>query len=208
MKFYKVVGMIMVGILLLGSAYQYRSSKLQEEIADKVLRFHVIANSDSEADQALKLKVRDGIGNYLHKELQAADNLEESIEIINKNMDDITACAERVIASEGYDYSVQSKVAWVDFPVKTYGEYAFPKGNYQALKVVIGNGTGKNWWCVMYPNMCFSNSMYEVVDENSKEELQKVLTQEEYTEVVAEGKVQVKLKYLEKCKEFFSQLEK
>lgn len=207
-KIKNTVLFLLIGAILICGAYQYRSGRMQQDIADKILRFHVIANSDKDSDQQLKLQIRDSIGEYLHGELKDADDLEECISIVNQDMDKINQRAQEVIAKEGYDYPVQSAVSWVDFPVKTYGEYTFPAGSYQALQVVIGNGQGRNWWCVMYPNMCFSNSMYEVIDENSEKELKKVLTQAEYKEIMAEGKVHVKLKYLEKCKDFLSQLEK
>lgn len=197
-KIYKTCMILVVGVLLLGGAYQYRSRSLQQDIAKRILRFHVIANSDTKEDQALKLKIRDSIGSYLHQELKDVDSLEECIAVVNDNLAQIEDCARTVMEQEGYDYPVKAMVARVDFPVKTYGMYTFPKGNYQALEVIIGEGKGKNWWCVMYPNLCFSNSVYEVIDENSKKELRAVLTEEEYEEILAEGKIQVKFKYLER----------
>ena len=98
---------------------------------------------------------------------------------------------------EGYDYAVKASISDTKFPKKTYGSYTFPKGEYRALKVVIGSGSGQNWWCVMYPNLCFSGSVYEVIDEDSKEELRAVLTEEEYAEIMAEGQLRVRFKYLD-----------
>lgn len=101
-----------------------------------------------------------------------------------------------VIAKEGHTETVSAQITDAEFPVKTYGAYTFPKGTYRALKVVIGDGAGANWWCVMYPNLCFANSVYEVIDENSKEELQTILTKEDYEEIMAAGKIRVRFKYL------------
>lgn len=191
-----------VGVIcIILGAYQYRSSQMQQDIAKRILRFHVIANSDSEEDQALKLKIRDRIGSYLQQELKEVDSLEECIKVVEADKMQIEDCAKEVMAEEGYSYPVAAKVAEVEFPVKTYGMYTFPSGTYQALEVIIGSGRGHNWWCVMYPNMCFANSVYEVIDENSKKQLRAVLTEEEYEEVMAEGKIQVKFKYFEQLKE-------
>ena len=186
----------MVFVVLAG-AYQYRRQKLQEGLAESILRFHVIANSNTKEDQALKLKVRDELGAFLKEKLSGAKNLAECEQAVNDNLEEIERCADAVIAKEGYDYSVNATVNTTDFPKKTYGSYTFPAGEYRALKVVIGDGAGENWWCVMYPNLCFAGSVYEVIDENSKEELRSVLGEDEYAEIMAEGNIKVKFKYLD-----------
>ncbi|MBO5371239.1 MAG: stage II sporulation protein R [Lachnospiraceae bacterium] len=187
----------MIALCLLAAALQYRNSQLQQNIAEKILRFHVVANSNTKADQELKLKVRDKIGTYLQDKLQGVDNLAACIDIVENEKAAIENCAKEVITQEGYDYFVKAQIANVDFPVKTYGAYTFPAGNYQALKITIGSGNGENWWCVMYPNMCFANSVYEVIDEHSKEELRAVLTKEEYQELMQSGNIQISFKYID-----------
>ncbi len=172
------------------------SHKLQEGIAGRILRFHVIANSDTKDDQELKKKVRDQIGAYLGTELSGVDGLKECEQEVKKRLPKIEECAREAILAEGYDYPVKAMVKDCGFPEKTYGGYTFPGGTYRALNVVIGEGAGENWWCVMYPNLCFANSVYEVVDEDAKKELKAVLTEEEYAEIVAEGKIKVGFKYL------------
>jgi stage II sporulation protein R len=124
-------------------------------------------------------------------------------EIVTAHLDEIVTIAEKVVAEEGYDYEVTAALKEVDFPVKTYGAYTFPAGKYEALKVTIGSGSGHNWWCVMYPNMCFSGSVYEVVEEDAGEALKEVLTKEEYEEVFSGGKVKVEFKYLTFLNELF-----
>ena len=91
----------------------------------------------------------------------------------------------------------------MDFPEKQYGSYTFPGGSYKALQITLGEGEGHNWWCVMYPNMCFAGSVYEVVEEDAKRELKAVLTPEEYEELMAESQISVKFKYWEKLKEWW-----
>ena len=191
-------------ILSIVTGSQYRKHRLlQEGIADKILRFHVLAASDSEADQALKLKVRDAVGSYMQVRLSGADSRQKSEEIVTECMEEIISVAENVVEREGYDYTVTASLAEVDFPVKKYGSYTFPAGTYEALEVIIGAGEGHNWWCVMYPNMCFSGSVYEVVEEDADAALREVLTKEEYKEVFSSGEVKVDFKYFSFLKELF-----
>lgn len=206
MKFKKSVLYVCLGggILLasvLGIQYG-KQVRMQREIAEKILRFHVRANSDSEEDQHLKLKVRDAVGALLGERMQTASDRSACEKLICASMDEIEETAEQVIEEEGFGYGVRAQLAMVDFPVKTYGDYTFPAGTYEALELVIGEGEGHNWWCVMYPNMCFSDSVYEVVDEEAGEALRKVLTAEEYREVFTEGDYEVRFRYLPFLNEF------
>lgn len=196
----KVVWYILVSVnvvlfLLLGIQYGKRM-RLQESISEKVLRFHVRANSDEVYDQELKLQVRDAIGSKMAELLKDAQSKTECEQIIADNISMIETVAETVMEREGYSYEAKAYLREVDFPVKIYGDYTFPAGNYEALEVVIGEGEGQNWWCVMYPNMCFSGTVYEVVDEDAEQALKEVLSQEEYEQVLAEGNYQVQFKYL------------
>lgn len=192
---YITAGMGVFFIFMTGGAYGKRV-RMQQEIADKILRFHVLANSDSTEDQELKLAVRDAVGKQMGEALAGTVSKEESSRIVCEALDEIVETAEEVVASEGYPYEVHAYLNEVDFPVKTYGEYTFPAGKYDALEVVIGEGGGHNWWCVMYPNMCFSGSVYEVVDEKAEESLREVLSPEEYKTVIQSGDYRVQFKYL------------
>lgn len=197
---YILVGMNLILLLLLGLQYG-RNLRMQEDIAGKVLRFHVLANSDSREDQALKLAVRDAVGAEMAEVLAGAGDREACEKIINANLNRIKATAEQVVEEWGLDYEVEAALEEVDFPVKTYGDYTFPAGKYEALRVVIGEGEGHNWWCVMYPNMCFSGSVYEVVDEEAEEKLREVLDEEEYETVLSSGDYEVRLKCLDFLRE-------
>lgn len=170
---------------------------LQPEIARKILRFHILANSDSEEDQEVKEIVRDAIGQMMGPKLDGAKNLAQTEEIVEANLDAIIETAEKTLEENGYDYGATAKLAVVDFPVKTYGDYTFPAGEYEALQVTLGEGEGHNWWCVLYPNMCFQGSVYEIVEEESDEALREVLTPEEYADVFDSGKLQIRFKFLE-----------
>lgn len=192
---YITAGVGILLILMVGMQYTKRFQR-QQEIAKKIVRFHVIANSDTEADQNLKLAVRDAVGAKMGVLLSDAGNREECEAIINEQMDEIIDTAKQVVRDMGYDYEVQAFLSDVDFPVKTYGSYTFPAGRYEALEVILGAGTGRNWWCIMYPNMCFSGSVYEVVDEEAKESLREVLSPEEYEAVLQSGEYKLQFKYL------------
>lgn len=198
MKKYVGIGLSIL-ILLIGICYvvpYIRERQIQEGIADKVLRFHILANSDNEDDQKLKLAVRDAIGDYLKEDLEKAKDKEDSIRIINEHMDELIEVAEDTVQEYGYDYNVEARILTTHFPQKSYGDITFPEGEYDALEVFIGEGEGHNWWCVLYPNMCFRDSLYEV-DEESKVILQSVLTAQEYQSVIDEGKYVVRWKFLE-----------
>ena len=170
---------------------------LQPSIASKVLRFHVLANSDSEADQTVKEEVRDAVGVYLQPLLEEAESLEETKQIIGKNIRGVIQVAEETLSKNGYDYKVAAQITRTNFPEKSYGAYTFPKGEYEALQIVIGEGEGQNWWCVLYPNMCFRGSVFEVVEEEAGEALREVLSPWEYADVFDSGKVELRFKFLE-----------
>lgn len=170
---------------------------LQPSIASKILRFHVLANSDLEADQEVKERVRDAVGLYLKPLLEEADDLEETKQIVDENMEDIIAVAKQTLQEHGYDYSVSAQITRTDFPEKSYGMYTFPAGEYEALQIVLGEGEGQNWWCVLYPNMCFRGSVFEVVEEEAGEALREVLSPWEYADVFDSGKVELRFKFLE-----------
>lgn len=192
--FYIITGAIIflfVWTVVLGNDF------LQPSIASKILRFHVIANSDSECDQAVKEEVRDAVGVYLQPLLEEAESLEETKQIVGKNIRSIIEISRETLRENGYDYEVSARITTTEFPEKSYGSYTFPKGEYEALQIVIGEGSGQNWWCVLYPNMCFRGSVFEVVEEEAGEALREVLSPWEYADVFNSGKVELRFKFLE-----------
>ncbi len=180
-----VVIAMLIGAVLTGSVLRVRqvNAKVQEtqqELAGEVFRFHVLANSDSEKDQALKMKVKEEVLSYMKRELPAAENAAETKAWVEANLDEIEKLTGRVIRNEGFGYSAHAEVTKCDFPDKSYGDVTFPAGRYEALRIEIGAGDGHNWWCVLYPNLCFLDAVHAVVPEEGKEELKNVLTDEEY----------------------------
>lgn len=124
------------------------------QVRDEVLRLHILANSDSEADQALKLEVRDAILAELGEEFGSADNLEEARKIAEQNLSRVEEIAAGVIADAGRSDSVQVQTVRMYFDTRVYENATLPAGEYEALRVLIGEGAGKNWWCVMFPPLC------------------------------------------------------
>ena len=171
------------------------TADMQKSIAGKILRFHVLANSDSEADQNVKKQVRDAVGAYIEPYLLECENIEETRATVNDHMDEIIAVSKETLAANGFTYGASAELTHTDFPEKTYGDYTFPEGNYEALEITLGDGAGHNWWCVLYPPLCFVDAVYGVVPENSKEKLAGVLTDEEYKTVTDRG-CKVRFKYL------------
>ncbi len=161
--------------------YQQESrEELQKGIADNIIRLHVIANSDSQRDQALKLEVRDNIISQLQTALKNVSNMADARSRILSESASIQQTASRIISREGYQYTVKVSLGQRYFPVKVYGDLTFPAGEYEALCVEIGEAGGRNWWCVLFPSLCFLDETCAVVPEESKEKLKTSLTQEEY----------------------------
>ena len=174
-----------------------KTDPLQPGIADKILRFHVLANSDSKEDQEVKKKVRDAVGAMMEPRLAGSTNLEETEAIVQRSMENIVEVATETLEENGYYYGARARLANVEFPVKSYGAYTFPAGEYEALQVTLGEGEGHNWWCVLYPNMCFRGSVYEIPSDEAKHALREVLTPEEYEDIFRHGKYQIRFKFLE-----------
>lgn len=133
-------------------------SAQESNLVEGVLRLHVIANSDDLADQALKIEVKDAIVQHMQTEFIAVDEVGKALQLAQKNRVRIKELAEYIIKSRGYDYPVEVYIGEFDFPLKSYGNLIFPAGKYQAVRVVIGNGAGKNWWCVLFPPLCLVSS--------------------------------------------------
>jgi stage II sporulation protein R len=186
---------IVIVFIVLCAKY-IEQKNIRDGIADKVLRFHVIANSDSAEDQTIKLAVRDAVGSYMAGVLDGVSCEAECEKLVTAENDKIVEIARNVIDEYGADYGVTASLSESEFPLKQYGEYLFPAGNYRALKVVLGDGGGANWWCVMFPNMCFRGSVYEVVSDEAGESLRAVLSKEEYEKVLFSGNYDIKFKYL------------
>ena len=169
--------------------------QLQKGIASNIIRFHVRAESDSKEDQWLKLQVKEAVLAYISPVLSKSQSVDESRQLLYNENENIRNVAAATLRSLGDESDVNVYFENCYFPMKTYGDMTFPPGEYEAFRVDIGEAQGKNWWCVLYPPLCFVDAVYGEVPEESKEELKGVLTEEEYSMVSGEN-VKFRFKYL------------
>jgi len=164
------------------SGIRARDEALAADIAPKILRFHVLANSDSAEDQVLKLRVKDLLLEKIRdgaagNEVSDKEDLKKYIQAESSTLE---AAAEDFIHSEGYDYGVHVGIETCEFPVRTYGDMTFPAGMYEAVRVTIGNGAGHNFWCVLYPSLCYTDSVHASMPEKSKETLKNLIPENDF----------------------------
>lgn len=154
----KIIAAVAAGIFIVLWSVCVYSEMAFREISDNVLRLHVLANSDSQQDQALKLKVRDCVLEETNLILQDCANRTEAESRIASNMKRLSQVAVQCVAEEGYDYPVTVRMEDIYFPTRTYEGGSLPAGVYKALRVEIGKAEGQNWWCVLFPQLCFINA--------------------------------------------------
>ena len=183
-------------------AFSYAQT-VSTDIANSVFRLHVIANSDSKEDQDLKYKVRDSLINYMNSICANCENKQDAINLVTEHKDDFKQIALDTIKDNGYPYDVNISIGNFSFPTKDYGDISLPAGFYDALRVEIGEAKGQNWWCVMFPPLCFVDVSSGVVPEESKEELEDNLSEEEYALVSNDSDTKIQFKF--KILEFFNQ---
>lgn len=199
-------GRLFLFLAVVLAALLFFSQAAAGHVEDKVLRLHVIANSDSKEDQALKLKVRDRVLEVLEPLLKDAENRKASEKIVRSHLGEIEEAAREIVWKENPGEPVTAELTNTRFPEKTYGDCTFPAGTYDALRIAIGEAVGQNWWCVLFPSLCFVDTVHGVVPENSKQQLQKVLTEEEYESLFTPGKreCQIRWKTAELLKALFA----
>ena len=191
---YSLILIILLGIYIFISAFSYVTS-VSSELEDSLFRLHVIANSDSKEDQDLKYIVRDKLIQYMNSISLNANNKEEAMKIAKEHITDFEQIAKQTIIDNGYDYDVEVEIGNFSFPTKTYGDISIPAGLYDALRVKIGEASGQNWWCVMFPPLCFVNVSSGIVPDDSKKVLENELSEEEYSIISDTNSKEVKLKF-------------
>ncbi len=169
----------------------HKEQEMQEKIAGEILRFRVVANSDSVTDQETKQKVKNAVQNELGKILENTDSLEETKEQILGQMGRIDQTAKAAAGTEKIKVSLAAD--W--FPQRVYGKYTFPEGEYETLRVEIGEGKGHNWWCVLYPGLCYGDAVHPVADEEGEEQLKQVLDEESYDFLLYPAKTRIRFRW-------------
>lgn len=191
---------------LIFSAYSYASS-ISSDLSKSVFRLHVIANSDSDEDQSLKLQVRDKLLDYMNSITANVMSKDDAIKIAQDHQKDFQIIAEQTILDKGYSYPVTVEIGNYEFPTKQYGDITLPSGYYDALRVKIGKASGHNWWCVMFPPLCFVDVTSGIVPDSSKEQLKENMSSEDYSIISNDNSVtEFKFKIVELFKNFNTRL--
>lgn len=189
-----LTALLFLFLLLVTESPRYLQDKstptLQQQIATQVLRFHIRANSDTVADQQKKLRIKQSLLEWLTPILSENTSKSETIQCIRKNLPDIRKEATRMAAPEPVTVTLQKE--W--FPEKTYGTCTFPEGIYDALRVDIGQAKGHNWWCVLYPSLCFADALEPSMTEEGEEKLQQVLDEDAYDLLLHPQKLKIRFR--------------
>ncbi len=189
-----LTALLFLSLLLVTESPRYLQDKststLQQQIATQVLRFHIRANSDTVADQQKKLRIKQSFLEWLAPILSENTSKSETIQCIRKNLPDIRKEATRMAAPEPVTVTLQKE--W--FPEKTYGTCTFPEGIYDALRVDIGQAKGHNWWCVLYPSLCFADALEPSMTEEGEEKLQQVLDEDAYDLLLHPQKLKIRFR--------------
>ena len=189
-----LTALLFLSLLLVTESPRYLQDKststLQQQIATQVLRFHIRANSDTVADQQKKIRIKQSLLEWLTPILSENTSKSETIQCIRKNLPDIRKEATRMAAPEPVTVTLQKE--W--FPEKTYGTCTFPEGIYDALRVDIGQAKGHNWWCVLYPSLCFADAMEPSMTEEGEEKLQQVLDEDAYDLLLHPQKLKIRFR--------------
>lgn len=170
MKYKKII--LALSLFIITFTYiihPYVEGYAKDGFKDEIIRFHIRANSDKKEDQALKLKIRDEILDEMTEKFKDSKSIEESRRIIIANMDKMKSIAERVIEKQGKNYEVAITLGQDNFPTRKYGNMVLPTGEYETLLISLGEGKGQNWWCVMFPPLCFVDITHSVAYNLEKE---------------------------------------
>ena len=200
-KFFSYVFLLLIlfvtFIFILAKSY---SDAVFNSISDNFVRLHIVANSDSTEDQILKYEIRDAVINYLSPFLENARDKNDAQNIISAHIDDISCISNQIIVSKNLSYPINVSVGKFKFPTRDYSEFVLPEGNYDALKIDIGEAHGQNWWCVMFPSICIPDSNNIFTKNNSTDLLADTLDSEEFSIITKNSsstEVKIKFKIIE-----------
>ncbi len=189
------LGLCLLALCVLLMALSFLPVHGEEEIYDTVVRLHVLANSDSEEDQALKLRVRDAVLAVTSPLVTDCTSQADAIDILTAHMDELEAAARGVIESEGRQDTISIRLGEEEYPTRTYESCCFPAGTYVSLRVCIGDAAGKNWWCVLFPPLCLSSATAEREESNEDAFVQVGLSKDQYGIITETGKPKYKVRF-------------
>ncbi len=190
------------------NAFGYSANQTSPPLSleDRILRLHIRAAGDDTASQEIKLHVRDAVLSVIQESTKTATTAKEAEEALLPLLDDITAVANNVLESYGVSYRANTQITTEFFPIKQYGSLLLPPGQYRALRIELGEGEGKNWWCMLYPSLCLTEGITATLPEEEKEELRGLLTEEEFDTLFATE--ETKPIFCFKLGDFFKKLKK
>lgn len=194
MKLKHILAILVLFIIFITTTIITYSTKVFADLENNIFRLHILANSDSEEDQALKLKVRDGILDYMNEINKDSNSKSDTIENIENHLDEIKDICEKILKDNGSDYSVSLEIGNFYFPTKYYGNISLPAGNYDALRIKIGEAKGQNWWCSLFPPLCFIDISSGYLSDEDSKILEENLTEEEFM-IISSSTQDVKLKF-------------
>lgn len=171
------------------------ANQLQENIANEVIRFHVVANSDTNIDQSIKMVIKEQLTKTLSPNLKEANTIHQARSIIESSLLTLEEVSNQILEEHGYSYTAKASLEKGYFPLKVYGDLSLPPGEYEAIRIELGKAEGQNWWCIMFPPLCFIDSTYTIVPDESKSQLKEVLSEEEYESLFTSKEIKVKVKF-------------
>lgn len=201
----------LTAFLIILSSRTAGEEALASRIAPEILRFHILAESNRPHDQELKLGLKGVVLDYVHSHVPDSAGKEDMILWLNQNKAEIEAMSQDWLAAQGAPSPVTLEVTQDYFPAKAYGDMVFPCGSYDAVRITIGSGKGHNWWCVLYPSLCYTDSLHAIVPDSSKKKLSFLLDEDDYTALLphrpagtAKPQIHVKFRLLELAKKALS----
>ena len=195
MKQKLILPLLLLSLLLSMGNLQKRREALADRIAPSILRFHILANSDSKTDQAVKLEVRSFLLDYIRDHLpESADSKNEVSGWLFKNKTSLETAASRFLAEKQMPYSAALSLERTWFPTRVYDDLVIPCGTYDAACLILGKGKGHNWWCVLYPSLCFADALEPSMTEEGEEKLQQVLDEDAYDLLLHPQKLKIRFR--------------
>lgn len=175
-----------------GMLVEARTEAATADLAGQVLRFHVLADSDSLSDQQIKMQVKEDVVTWLHENQPEDADRKEMEAFIREHLEDIRELAQETVRREGSSDKVIAELTRDEFPEKTYGTLTFPAGEYEALRIRIGAGEGHNWWCCLYPGLCFTDAVHVEADKKDIQELRTLVDEDAYEMVTCTSDFRIK----------------
>ncbi len=186
---------LLLGLLLSMNTIRSENEALASRLSPSILRFHILANSDSKEDQQVKLEVRSLVLDYVQKHLPPDAGKADTIRYLNTNQTEIESMADSYLKSRGFDYTASLELTNCYFPSRTYDSLTFPSGYYDAARILLGKGEGHNWWCVLYPRFCFVDAACKAVPEESREQLKADIKQDDYLALKQDNRPEITFRF-------------